>query len=435
MRSCGANRKRGAVLVLVVLVVLVVIALVGLALDFGYAALTNHQIQNSADAAALGAADIVRIDQDAARDKAIELARANPTAKVPLELDRNEGNDENGDIVVGRYERKGGTFRPDVDMPNAVKVVGRRTAGSGSGPLPLIFGPVFGTSTANLTRSAIAMSQGGGGAGFLVLCPDCPCALDIRGTSKLTVESLPPFPGPASIQVNSNNPEAVCGNGSLIVNADELNITGFPGDHWDGQPTLNCDINPGSPPMADPLAGLPAPAWDPGADHGGISGSGTFEQGYYSQGIRLTASGAHAVLQPGVYVVDGQSHGQQRGVYVNGGNLTANGVMFYVIGDGVVYLGGGGTIDITPGDSGPYEGVSIFQARDNTNDATIIGNGDMNLQGTYYFPVALVDISGVSDSLGNTMIAWKFLIEGTGVMTIEYDGRYRDMVHYVYLVQ
>ena len=47
----------------------------------------------------------------------------------------------------------------------------------------------------------------------------------------------------------------------------------------------------------------------------------------------------------------------------------------------------------------------------------------MNLEGSYYFPVALLEIGGTGIALGNQMIAWNAWIHGTGEFSIAYDGR------------
>ena len=129
--------------------------------------------------------------------------------------------------------------------------------------------------------------------------------------------------------------------------------------------------------------------------------------------------------------------GPPAGLVVTGGRLTAHGVMFYVKGNGIVDLGGGGIIDITPSEdeSNPYWGISIFQARGNYSEAKITGNGTMNLEGTYYFPVAPVEIGGEGISLGNQLIAWTLYMHGTGTFTVQYDGRFPAPGTKVFLVQ
>ncbi len=89
-----------------------------------------------------------------------------------------------------------------------------------------------------------------------------------------------------------------------------------------------------------------------------------------------------------------------------------------------VYLGGNGIIEITPATSGVFEHISIFQARDNNNESTIIGTSSMLLEGALYFPWAPLEIGGTGTPLGNLLIAWTLYIHGTGEFVIPYDGSF-----------
>ena len=431
---------------------LMLIAMVGLGLDTSQGLLAGHQLQNAADAASLAGALVVKNNaNEVTRDRAILLASANKAVGDPVQLSRNDANDPAGDIIIGRFYRfadplaapprcpTAPCFFPQLETPNADKVVPRRTQSSLGGPVAMLFGPAFGVNTVGVSRSAIAISAGTTGAGILVLCPSCECALKFGGNTDLVLQSAPGWDGNTAIQVNSNDTCAVCGSGdTLTVEAPETNIVGRdPGYCFTATPDLNTILNPDSPPMPDPLAGLPAPSWgapnipDIINDTTIVSVPATFSPGYYPGGIRITDSEDSVTLLPGIYVVDGE------GLYVNGGNLTAHGVMFYVIGTGRVYLGGNGIIDITPSEveSDPYWGISIFQARDNSNPATIIGTSTMNLEGTYYFPVAPVEIGGEGISIGNQLIAWSMWIHGRGTFTIQYDGKFPANGIKVFLVQ
>ncbi len=68
--------------------------------------------------------------------------------------------------------------------------------------------------------------------------------------------------------------------------------------------------------------------------------------------------------------------------------------------------------------------ISIFQARDNTSQANILGTSNMDLQGTYYFPAALLKIAGTPLALGNQIIAWEVWMAGNSDFVIDYDGRF-----------
>ena len=183
---------------------LLLIAMVGLGLDTAQGLLVGHQLQNAADAASLAGALVVKANVVlGTRDRADQLALANKAAGEPVQLSRNEANDPEGDIVLGRYDRQLRTFNPNPtpSVMNAVKVVARRTQGSPGGPLPTLFGRSFGVNTVGVSRSAIAVSAGTTGAGMLVLCPDCECALKFGGTGDLVLQSDFGWTGNTAIQV------------------------------------------------------------------------------------------------------------------------------------------------------------------------------------------------------------------------------------------
>jgi hypothetical protein len=417
----------------VALMGLMIIGLVGLASDAAFIWMTAHQLQNSADAASLAAAQEIRDGTEAdVRQTAIDFALVNPAAKEPVQLDWNGANAPEGDIVLGQWDLAAHAFTPTTSGANAVRVVARRTEGSLGGALPIIFGRIFGVTTINLERSAIAYNRGDIGAGMIVLCEDCPCGLRFSGQVNLTLDEAEGLPeeGIVAIHNNSSEPCATCGNGSsLTIVADELNMVG--GACWNGQPTVQADVNEGQPVAPDPLADLPDPPYDAAADLGSIVDSGTYQPGYYSGGIRLEG-GDNVVLEPGIYVVDGE------GLRMSGdSSILAEGVMFYIVGTGALYLGGTGASRITPSDdpADPYYGISVFQARDNTNGATIIGTSDMDLEGTYYFPAANLEIGGEGVSLGNQMIAYTMYLHGSGSFDVAYNGNYPIESNRVFLVE
>ncbi|MCH8852060.1 MAG: hypothetical protein IID41_05345 [Planctomycetes bacterium] len=383
-----------------------------------------------------------------------------------------------------------GPFDPPLsNFPNAVRVVARRTSGSPNHPLPLLFGPIVGVNTAEVEASAVAMIGGGFGAGLIVLAPDGRCSLKLGGNVTLDV-------GDAGIQVNSDADCGACGRGSsLRIQAGVMKVVGTACFHPNAEMEIDLGIQEGQDYVDDPLAYLPDPDWDPAQDLGCIpcglacdggannrqacqtdadcapgglceegvitacdgganddkmcstdadcpggdcvlSDTVTLDPGYYSGGIRITSSNTAVTLNPGVYVLDNVDGGPPSGLYVNGGDLTANEVMFFVKGEGVVFLAGNGAVEITPSSdlNDIYWGISIFQARDNDNDAIIEGTSDMNLEGTYYFPAALLIIRGNSVALGNQVIAWHVWMQGNATYTIDYDGRFQLPGHDVFIV-
>lgn len=405
-------------MVWIAIILIVVVGFVGLALDWAFVLLVNHQLQNAADASALAAVQLVRTDIGLARQAAVNIALANTAAKDPLQLALNAANAAGGDIVVGRYDRSDGSFAPTLDFPNAVKVVARRTDASAGGELPILFGPVFGTDSVNVERPAIAMIGGGTGGGIITLCDECECSLRVNGSPNVDVNDAP-------IHVNSVHFCAVCGQGSAaFIDAPSLDVVGDV--CWSGDPNIP-PVNDAEP-ISDPLDFLAPPTWAPGSDLGAISLSGGDSEihgpGYYSGGASV--NNGTLTLDEGIYILDGV------GLDIQGSStLIAEKVMLYVTGSGVVDIAGTGVIRITPPEIGPFEQVSIFQARGPGGDfnenggcgkSRIIGTSLLDIHGTLYFPCADLEIGGEGDGFGNQLISWNLWIHGTGDLVINFDG-------------
>ncbi|MEX0745882.1 MAG: TadE/TadG family type IV pilus assembly protein [Phycisphaeraceae bacterium] len=436
MTRFRSRRQRGMALIWVALVLLVLIGIIGLAIDFGYLWWVSQQLQQGADAAALAGTPHVLDDPDAARAAAMQIGAANTVAGTSITLNLNGGNAPDGDIVIGRFDRSTGVFTPTDVAPRAMRVVARRNSESSDGPVGLLFGRIFGVTEANITREAIATMEGGTGAGLIVLDPDEPCALHIRGNVFVDVED-------GNMQINSTNNRALCVNGNAAdTNAAAINVVG---DAQVNNPNFSDLLNPGADEIPDPLAELPDYPYDT-SDPKAVPSTGspvTLEPGYYPGGI--SATGGTLNLESGIYVLDGA------GLDIGGNtNMYAEGVMFYIVGSGSVQLGGTGHIVVTPSDPTPasqggaahdfegadiYEGVSIFQARSNTNESTIIGTSDLDLQGTLYFPEAHLNLGGTGSGFGNQLIAGTMEIFGTGNLVINYDGRNTAPGSHVFLVR
>ncbi len=415
------HHRRGVVNIWVILSLFLIIGLVGLACDTGWCSLVLNQLQSAADAAALAGAQKVQLSQTQARQAAHDLALANKAANTGVKLNLNTGNGAGGDIVVGRFDQNTQVFTPTTNGPNAVKVVANRTKSGIDGAVPLIFGPIFGAANAELSRSAIAITQNQLGAAMLVLDPSGSCALDISGGPTLTVTG-------GNIHVNSTSSSAVCNNGSsgvAQISAPALNVVGSTNVQ-----TTNAPVNTGVDPIPDPLAGLAAPPDGPTYSSPGNSGNATLQPGYYPGGIRRT--GGTLTLSPGVYVIDNT----QRGFSVNGGaSLIGNHVMIYVK-RGAVDFSGGGTFVLSPPVSGTYKDVTIFQARNNLADGSLRGGNSLSsITGTLYFPNNLVQLNGNSPTLGNQIIAFRVRLSGNSVMNVPYTGAFPVGPPTVYLVE
>ena len=247
------------------------------------------------------------------------------------------------------------------------------------------------------------------GAAITALNPSSPQSLYLYGSATLDV-------GAGSVQVNSTNDAGLTIQGSLItLIAGTVNLSGS-GYQTVGAPTISVDISVLQPSVPDPLAFLPAPPVSSPVGPDKITGSGTFQPGYYPQGLELVA-GNNITLAPGVYVLD-------NGFEISGNAvLHAGGVMFYLRSGAVQDNGTGGTF-LAPPTEGIYGGITFFQARDNTNVALFNGTGPLQGLdgaagiGTLYFPAATVDLGGTGDMYFNGIIADKVHVHGDGLRKV-----------------
>jgi hypothetical protein len=243
---------------------------------------------------------------------------------------------------------------------------------------------------------------------IIALNPEDPNSLYLSGLVTLDA-------GTGSVQVNSSSSSAAVFQGKFVsLIAGEVNVVG--GVRVLGTPALSAEINLNQPWVPDPLAGLPAPAVGSPVGPPRISGSGTFQPGYYPQGLGLFLDN-NVTLMPGVYILD-------NGFDISGSvTLHGEGVMFYIR-SGAVQYNGTGSMFLAPPTEGVYQGITFFQARDNTNGsvfngtAPITGFGDAAGIGTLYFPAARVNLSGTADIYINGIVADKIEASGNGVRKV-----------------
>jgi hypothetical protein len=173
----GKN-KRGATIIIVALVLFTLLAFIALSIDLGHLYVARNELQNAADAAALAGAQDLYNDEGTeinawANQTAYDIAVANKSEQVPVEVNWTSGND--GDVQRGHWSfglsdlPRG--FYPnestapfdlwnisteeldaEVDFINAVKVVSRRQAT----PVASFFSRIFGHESFELSADAVA---------------------------------------------------------------------------------------------------------------------------------------------------------------------------------------------------------------------------------------------------------------------------------------
>ncbi len=479
-----AVRARGIAMVWTTLLLFVLVGLLGLSVDWGKAGWNVHELHNAADAGALAGALVVKIDEVQARQMAILTAFKNTTEARPVTVADNPANAVDGEVVLGRWIRQEHRFVETDVSPNAVKVVGNRLGARDDAPsLRLHFGPVFNTDTVGVSRHAIAWCRGSTGAGIIVLADDPSgfpgwnhdtsfpidggTTIDLRG--KKDGEDIV-----GDIQVNGTADDLPWAAARLMgssaeIWAGEMNVVGGTNPSADdagawaavyGDPSCPFSVNPQSPRIDDPLAGVEPPdisTMPVGSDTTGktygydpltgkfptiTGGTLTLNPGYYPGGIDM--SGGSLTLNPGVYAFGGAKvkNNPPGLVITGGGSLTANGVMLYITGDptgaktgvkpeyGRIDLGGNGSVQIasrgdilTPPQVEGEMGIAIWQDRSNPSYGRIIGTTAMKITGTIYCGYNAMEVGGTADQTGNQLIAGALWLHGTVSLGIAYDGR------------
>ncbi len=264
-------------------------------------------------------------------------------------------------------------------------------------------------------------------------------ALDPTAAGAIQVNDGATITTPGLVQVDSNSPDAIVAGGDGQVNAAKIQVVGgvsvTVGAALDPSPTT------GATSIPDPLASLPVPA--PGASLGAVDLTGddtmTIAPGVYSA---IGVSGnAVLTLEPGVYVLDGG------GLSVTGhASVSGTGVLIYNAGTdysggpagggsggpvgspgstpvfGAITIAETATVQLTAATTGTYAGVTIFQARNNTQPITVggttidgLGTTIDGLGGTLYAPVATLSVAEAHWTL-TSLVVNQVQVTGTGTI-------------------
>ncbi len=164
------NTDWGAVAVIAGLAMASLVALSGLVYDVGHLTIVKTELQRAADAAALaGARALASYNTPNTQLSPIYWNNASPAAWSALAANRVDGLQLSEAVIEVGYwnlEQKimqATSITPTVRDVPAVRVTLRKAAGENGGPVPLIFGPLYGRDTANLTVQSLAALPGGPG--------------------------------------------------------------------------------------------------------------------------------------------------------------------------------------------------------------------------------------------------------------------------------
>lgn len=148
----------------------------GVTIDVGHALLTQNELHNASDAAALAAARQLGVtyltlpiaeQQDMGRaltgnEQSQVTAQATAAAFANSASDVSNLSLSQGDVEFGVWDFNSQTFNPTVNRPNAIRATARRD-GAANGAIPTFFAGMLGVSTMNVSASSIAALGTSGG--------------------------------------------------------------------------------------------------------------------------------------------------------------------------------------------------------------------------------------------------------------------------------
>ncbi|MBZ9986642.1 pilus assembly protein [Mesorhizobium sp. BH1-1-5] len=231
------------------------------------------------------------------------------------------------------------------------------------------------------TRSASVKIKPGAQACVLALDPHADDAVNLQGSTNVAMTGC-------VIAANSDATDAVNRGGSAIVSAGCVSTVGGTQGLTPPSATLSC----GAPhenqyASFDPLADVVPPPYTlclPVPNGKTI----TLSPGTYCD---KTLSGK-ITLNPGTYIM--------RNITIKpGGNgsLTGQGVTIFLMENSQIYINANEQVNLSPPTSGPYQGITIYQAHGNTQALTLNGGSGSLVSGFIYAPDAAITYTGNSD--------------------------------------
>jgi hypothetical protein len=436
VRANTSKRRRGTVAVLVALSVTALFGYVALTSDGGVLLADRQRAQSAADASAMAAASV--------------LYQHYP---------KYGGTDPSGDASQAAFDEASHNGFTNDGINSVVTVNIPPASGSYAGKAGYVevlitynqqrlFSSVLGSGT--LPVKARAVARGAWvvpNAGVIVLQYSGKGTLNDQGNGAMTEIGAP-------VIVNSNDPSAAVDTGNGTMSAPEFDITGnytiSGGGALVTSPTSN-NILTGVHPTPDPLGYLPVPAEPPAGTITKTSLSGgnfqyTLTPGSY-ESLPNFSTGDVVVFQQASAGNGGIFYLKNGGLNSQGASLTMDptttgGIMIYNAGTGTndkinITGNSSGTVNLSPLTDGPYTGLTIFQARNATEDMQIAGNGAFTIYGTLYAAGALLKVTGngAVSNIGSQYVTDDLAISGNGNVSIVYNPTQMARTRIITLVE
>lgn len=436
------GNRRGQAILMITVALIPMIGLVGLVTDLGYMDYLQKSAQTAADAAALAA--VSRFNSTIGGSSF--TCSDNGWICYNSQCDPNLTSATNPVETACLYAKQNG-FYPGATSKQNVTIVANvsptpppTATGVNSAAwwitvrvaqaVPQLFSAVLGNSTGMISARATAAVTPG---------MDCVYVLDPSAPQSYYQNGSTTFTASCGIRVDSNNSNAMLGNGGATVKASSIDIVG--GDSWQGE-MIPSPPNTGVVSFPDPLRRMQPPS--PCSATGGceaanckpnskayvVSSDTTLSPGVYCGGIWVKSG--TATFSPGNYYLVGGGIGtQDSNSHVRGQN-----VFFYNTYDshnayGTINFNANSDAQLSAPDSGTYAAILVFQDRTCCLGTMPVesfqGGANSYFQGTLYLPNSQVlfagnPIVGLNVAHYTVVVVRQFDVQGTSSMNNDFSG-------------
>ena len=372
--------ERGQTIILAAFCMPLLLGFVALAVDAGLMFRAQVEMQTAADSGALAGAE--------------ELGYGDVTSAAQADAASNGvTNGVNGATVTVNNPPLSGAHTGN---SNYVEVIAQKTQGT-------FFMAVLNQGSMTVSSRAVA----GRGPTANCIYTLNPTGTDISVSNGVNIQ----MPG-CGVVSDSNSSTSLSVVGGATLNAQAVNLVGGYTVNNGGHLTPSAPAT-GVAPVSDPLAYLPPPTYSPASCVANPNlGYGSHTIGPANGGIicynGLTiANGGSATLKAGTYVINGTLS------LAGGTTTTGTGVTIYFPAGGTLAISNGITFTLSAPTSGTYNGILFYQARGNTNTASLEGGATSVLTGILYFPSAnLLVENGTSTSSYASIVAGSVTFAG-----------------------
>ncbi len=384
--------RKGAATVVAVLCLSAFLGVIALAIDGGLWMAERRRAQTAADSAALAAASVLfeRFDTEHGLDPAgkAEAAALEYAAKYGYTNDETTSPPHREVIVEIPPTTDEGRSNPEYEYEQ--QFVGK--AGYVKVRIETYqkryFSAIFGNDGLFVARRTVAV----GAKVDRVYSPAAVILLDPAASGSYTAAGSARLVADEGVKVKSNHAKAVNANNAGSLTAPLIEVVG--GTYTTSGGNINGSVQTPHETITDPLLSIvpPSPSAQPTRTAPPMWGDGTaitIQPGLYDGGISLNGW-SKVTMSPGVYYMKNGGFSVANGV-----KLSGSGVMIYIDnGGGKFNFQGGGVIDLSAPESGPYTGIVMYQDRNSSQTISIANGSATTITGTVYAPGAEMDIAG-----------------------------------------